>query len=213
MSGMLPDADCIIHAGDFCNNGTYKDCVRFFGWFNTLNYKHRICIAGNHDVWLENCNPSELRGILPPDVIYLNDSGCEVEGFKFWGSPVTPRFMNWAFNRDRGEDIKKHWDLIPANTDILITHGPSFGLVDECPNFDDPRGELVHVGCKDLAEKIKQINPKLHVCGHVHYGYGHQYLRDTLYVNASICNEEYSPLNKPLVVDIFPTGANIVHVL
>jgi hypothetical protein len=62
-----------------------------------------------------------------PTVIYLNDSGVEIDGLKFWGSPVQPYFHNWAFNRI-GDDICKHWELIPLDTDILITHGPVKGF-------------------------------------------------------------------------------------
>ena len=48
-------------------------------------------------------------------IIFLNDSGCVLENIKIWGSPVQPWFYDWAFNRTRGAEIKKHWDLIPKD--------------------------------------------------------------------------------------------------
>tara|TARA_Y100000296_G_C5174834_1_gene259491 strand:- start:2061 stop:2591 length:531 start_codon:yes stop_codon:yes gene_type:complete len=57
---------------------------------------------------------------------YLNDSSITIDGIKFWGSPIQPWFHDWAFNRKRGNEIRKHWELIPTNTDVLLTHGPPF---------------------------------------------------------------------------------------
>jgi len=113
------------------------------------------------------------------DIIYLNDTGTTIEGLKIWGSPVQPEFFNWAFNRERGEDICKHWDLIPDDTDILITHGPAFGILDRVLE-----GE--YVGCSDLLKKIKQIKPKIHAFGHIHEAYGQCEEDGTTFINA--CN-------------------------
>lgn len=224
MHGMisLPSGDAIIHCGDFCNIGTMNECIRFFGWFNALPFKHRIVIAGNHDIAMDLNHPdsslpsfgcvseSTLGAIIPQSegFHYLNDSGCEIvddknphDTIKIWGSPVQPRFFNWAFNRDRGEDIRKHWDLIPSGIDILVTHGPSAGFNDECPDFR-VRGKMVNVGCEDLKEALKRVKPKVHCCGHVHYGHGSKFDEDTLHINASICNESYAPINKAQVFDL-----------
>lgn len=216
----LPEADIVVHAGDLTNRGTMLECAQALGWFNALPYKYRVCIAGNHDLFLDPdhadqpSTPSAIDAIMPKaeGFFYLNDSGCEIEGIKFWGSPVQPEFFGWGFNRMRGPQIQEHWDLIPDDTDVLITHGPAYRFVDECPDFRDRR-EIVHVGCANLAKTIvDRVKPKLHVCGHVHHGYGHVYLKNMLFVNGSICTESYSPTNKPILVDYFETGCNIVHV-
>lgn len=219
----LPEADIIVHAGDMTNRGTMVECMRALGWFNALPYKYRICIAGNHDLFLDSdhidcpSTPSAIDAIMPKadGFFYLNDSGCEVEGIKFWGSPVQPEFFHWGFNRMRGPEIQEHWDKIPEGTDVLITHGPAYKLVDQCPDFRFPNLDdmLVNVGCVNLAKTIVKIKPKLHICGHVHYAYGHAYNGDTLHVNGSICTESYTPTNKPILVDFKPTGCNIVELL
>ncbi len=218
LTHILPDADIIVHAGDFANRGSMEECMKALGWFNALPYKYRICIAGNHDLFMDvdhldfPSTPSAIDAILPKaeGFFYLNDSGCEVEGIKFWGSPVQPEFFNWGFNRMRGPQIQEHWDKIPEGTDVLITHGPAYGFVDECPDFTNPKA-TVRVGCANLAKTIAKIKPKLHICGHVHWSYGHAYTKDTLYVNGSICTERYAPTNKPIMVDYLETGCNIIH--
>ena len=128
-------------------------------------------------------------------IIYLNDSGIEIEGTKFWGSPIQPWFHDWAFNRVRGEEIKRHWDLIPMDTDVLITHGPPFGLLDMCAN-----GE--RVGCKDLLETIAKIRPRVHAFGHIHEKYGIARVDKTIFVNACCLNESYVPTHNPIDIEI-----------
>lgn len=204
----LPDGDVLIHAGDFCPHGSMSDCTRFFHWLNAQPHQHKICIAGNHDLWLERANDSELQAIIPPDVRYLNDSGTEINGINFWGSPVQPRFFNWAFNRDRGEDIKKHWDLIPENTDVLITHGPAYGYCDKAPRNGLGAWCTEHTGCQDLLEKINEVRPAVHVFGHIHFSYGHDANEHTYFLNASLLNESYQLINRPHVLDLnTETGA------
>ena len=206
----IPDGDILIHTGDFCNHGSMLDCIKFFNWFGTKPHKHKIVIAGNHDIWMEKANPSEIAAIIPPGITYLNDSGCEVEGLKFWGSPVQPTFFNWAFNRDRGEHIQQHWDLIPEGTDVLLTHGPVRYRLDECPDWNT--NGLKRVGCQNLYDTVKKIKPILHICGHVHYSYGDCFNNGTTFINASVCNEAYEPLNKPYIVDIVGKEVNMVKI-
>lgn len=204
----LPDGDydAIIHAGDFCSDGSHHDCVRFFSWFGSLPYKHKICIAGNHDLWMERASQSEIDSIVPNTVRYLNDSGTSIDGISFWGSPVQPRFFNWAFNRDRGEDIKKHWDMVPQGTHVLITHGPAYGYCDEAPRMGSIT-DLEHTGCQDLLEAINSIRPRAHIFGHIHCGHGMECNESTVFLNCSICNESYRTVNRPFVLDLNPDGS------
>jgi Icc-related predicted phosphoesterase len=210
----VPDGDVLIHCGDFCNHGTYKDAVKFIGWFQTIPHKHKIFIAGNHDLVFEQGSYNDITTLtevmLSANTHYLNDSGVNLHGINFWGSPVQPRFFNWAFNRDRGPDIKKHWDKIPSNTDVLITHGPPYGILDEAPRvtgFD-------HVGCKDLLQSTLDIAPKLHLFGHIHFSGGKSFIAPkTTYINASLADENYAITQKPFVIDIENGQASIVNVL
>jgi len=195
----IPDGDIIIHAGDVCNRGTMPELKDFVDWFTTLPHKHKIFIPGNHDRICEAA-PQRSKTIIPRNINYLNDSGIEISGLKIWGSPISPYFFNWAFNRFRGDDIKKHWDIIPRDTDILIVHGPPYGFGDKVvsPNLnEDPC-----VGCKDLAAAIEIIKPKLVVAGHIHEGYSVLKKEKTTYVNASVLDERYTLVNDPVIIDL-----------
>ena len=191
----LPEGDMIIHAGDVTSRGLRHEVLDFLDWFSGLDYEHKIFIAGNHDFYFEKEGQQEISEIIPSNIIYLNDSGVEIEGLNIWGSPVQPWFFDWAFNRQRGADIQKHWDLIPAHTDILITHGPAFGILDRTT-----RNELV--GCKDLLDRIREVNPQVHISGHIHEGYGMMELDGTKFINASVVNVNYKLVNAPVEVEL-----------
>lgn len=191
----LPDADMIIHAGDISSRGLPQEVLDFYDWFSGLNYTYKIFIAGNHDFYFEDQSFETIREEIPEGIIYLNDSGVEIEGLKIWGSPVQPWFYDWAFNRKRGEDIKQHWNLIPKDTDILITHGPAFGVLDKTI-----RG--TSVGCEDLRKSIDMIKPKVFICGHIHEAYGVEEVSGTKFVNASVLNVDYQLVNEPILIEI-----------
>lgn len=191
----LPMGDVIIHAGDISRRGEESEIVDFLNWFTCLDFQHKIFIAGNHDFYFERNSEDRIKEIIPENITYLCDSGTTINKLKIWGSPITPWFYNWAFNRRRGEQIKHHWDLIPADTDILITHGPVFGKLD--------RTMVGHkAGCEELLEKVQKVNPKIHICGHIHEAYGQISDAETHYVNASVLNENYLLINEPIVFEI-----------
>ena len=184
----LPGGDLLIHAGDCCREGELEDALEFLDWFKEQNYSHRVMVAGNHDRIFELIPELMVEECKKRGIILLNDSGCEIEGIKIWGSPVQPWFCDWAFNRRRGADIQRHWNLIPADTEILITHGPPHKIRDVLFNSD---GSIEHVGCKDLYQKIVQTKVKLHVFGHVHEDRGHSSLEGRTYINASSLDGGY----------------------
>lgn len=199
----IPDGDIVVHCGDVCAHGGMNDATSFLNWFGTLPHKHKIFVAGNHDIIFER-EPSTMQSVVEHSagIHYLNDSGITLEGLKFWGSPVSPRFFNWAFNRDRGEDIKKHWDMIPADTDILITHGPPYNICDEAPR-QGCYSMIEHTGCRDLFDAVLRIAPKLHIFGHIHYSGGQTYIGPkTTFANVSLLNEGYVVEHNPIIFDV-----------
>jgi Icc-related predicted phosphoesterase len=191
----LPEGDLLLHTGDFMHHSNVAALLDFNDWLADQPFKHKVIIAGNHDRILEE-RPNTANHIT--NAIYLNDSGCEIEGIKIWGSPVSPWFYDWAFNRERGADIKKHWDLIPNDTDILLTHTPPFDILDKTISNEK-------VGCVDLLEKIKLVQPKLSVFGHIHEARGMKTIGNTTFINASMVNVRYelTTLYAPFVVSIF----------
>ncbi len=194
----MPEADFIIHAGDFTRSGDIEKIIDFNLWLDRLLYKYKIVIAGNHDLLFDDDHPqykgnNKLARSLLTNCIYLQDSGIEIEGIKFWGSPQTLYYKGWAFNQ-RQNKIKKYWNLIPNNTDILITHGPPYEILDLAR-----RGR--RTGCRELLEKVKMIKPKYHIFGHIHESYGREENYGIKFINACNVNEYYSLVHKPIVFE------------
>jgi len=191
----VPDGDVLIHAGDITGQGELDTIHDFNEWLGELPHKHKIVIAGNHDFCFPMDSPEWGKEKLS-NCTYLQDEFVVVEGFKIWGSPWQPWFGGWHFNLDRGPQIKEKWDLIPLDTDILVTHGPPDDILDWC--F---RGNKA--GCVDLLNHIRKMkNLKMHVFGHIHESRGVANKDGVKFVNASTCTLGYRPTNQPFVVEL-----------
>ncbi|MDR1738345.1 MAG: metallophosphatase domain-containing protein [Candidatus Symbiothrix sp.] len=199
----LPEADIVVFGGDIegrnfrrSNEEAEHNVLDFVDWFCGLNYRHKIFIAGNHDLYFADKTVGEVVQLLPENVHYLCDSGVEICGIKFWGSPVSPVFHNyWAFTETRGKEIARHWALIPKDTDVLITHCPPFGILDLTEN-----GE--HIGCVDLLKTVQEIKSRYHLFGHVHESYGIEQQGETTFINGSVLNKKYQLANRSVMIEI-----------
>lgn len=196
----IPEADLLIHAGDIDLMYGSSQAYDFSIWLNRLEQvKHKIVVAGNHDFYSEE-RDEDLRDCLwDSGVIYLRNQLATIDGIKIWGSPITPTFGEWANMAHRGKEIREYWDKIPKDIDVLVTHGPPYEILDEVVRRS---GEIENVGCQDLLEYVNSIKPKLHVFGHIHGSYGQKKIGNTLFVNASVMDEEYSVVNKPIIVEV-----------
>ena len=195
---MLRGGDVIVHSGDMTGRGTKPEIVEFLDWYKSLNYTHKIFIAGNHD-WGFQDEPEFYKNLLKtqyPDLIYLEDSSVTIDGVKFYGSPWQPEFYNWAFNLPRnGWELEEKWKKIPLNTDVLITHGPPYGQLDSIEYNTES------LGCELLMESVKIVKPYIHVFGHIHGGHGFRYNGTTNFINAAILTEHYSIGHGPYEFD------------
>lgn len=192
LHGFKPEllgGDILIICGDLTARNKREEYDQFNVWLSSLPYRCKVVIGGNHDGLLERKRVT----IGNENIHYLCDSGFEFEGLKIWGSPYTPKFANWYFMENRGQDIQRHWNLIPTDTNILVTHGPPYGIFDE---IDDD----VHVGCQELRKAVQErIKPHIHCFGHIHECGGKiAKIGDTTYVNCSYVDERYRPVNSPI---------------
>jgi len=166
--------DILIHGGDMTNWGKPKEINRFLAFFSEMAPRHKLFIAGNHDFGFQDAPPR-----IPTGLTYLLDRSVQIEGLKFYGSPWTPEFFNWAFMLPRrSESLARKWACIPGDTDILITHGPPHGTADLVGDH--------HAGCELLAQRLKELRPPIHIFGHIHEGRGLQFDGQTLSINASM---------------------------
>jgi Icc-related predicted phosphoesterase len=200
----LPAGDVLILAGDVLPNHFSNPHDDAYFQLNELQKLDRFCgslqfsrvllIAGNHD-WLFQIDKRAHHKL--EHITYLEDNGVEIDGVKFYGSPHQPWFFDWAFNLPRnGKQLEHYWSLIPDDTDVLITHGPPWGILDQ------PFGTREHVGCELLLQRVQAVKPKVHAFGHIHGSYGQTTIGETIFVNASLCSETYRPTNPPHVIDL-----------
>ena len=195
-------ADIVLHAGDISGRGHESEISDFMDWYGSLPNKYKVMIAGNHDWGFERDYDKYKKMAEDKGIIVLYDNSVVVEGLIIWGSPVQPAFCNWAFNRSREginktlhcrghSPIRPHWDKIPLNANIVVTHGPAHKILDETYYGND------NVGCEILAEKMAEIKPLLHVSGHIHEARGVQVVfhgdTPTTYTNTSSLNLSYEP--------------------
>lgn len=193
----VPDGDVLIHAGDATVRGTVEEIAGFNRWFARQPHKHKIFVAGNHD-WLFETNPRVAESLLDDKIIYLRDSEAEIANLKIYGSPWTPRFFDWAFNANRGAEMREKWERIPETVDVLITHGPPHGILDRVARLDS----FENTGCEELRERVEVIKPRLHVFGHIHEDFGSVEKIGVKFINAANCDIDYTPRNPPFVVDL-----------
>jgi Icc-related predicted phosphoesterase len=209
----IPHGDLLVHAGDLSASGKDSEVAAAAKWLGSLPHRHKIAIAGNHD-WLFERQPTLAAALLrSAGVSYLQDSGINIDGLSIYGSPWQPEFMHWAFNVPRGQ-LATYWDEIPTGLDILITHGPPYGILDQrvLPGVrrlapwedEEPFAGSDHVGDEELLATVERVKPRIHVFGHIHSGYGKTQNNHTAFYNASLCDEDYEPMHEPWVIDVVP---------
>lgn len=195
----IEPTDVLVHCGDFTGNDTKEEWGNFIGWLAAQPAKHTVLIEGNHD---------NLEGLVEPgeymtgsSIHFLRDSSVEIEGLKFFGTPWMPNFYDWHWMLEpNSEAMIAKRELIPLDTNVLITHCPPFGVLDET-NKDK-------AGCEVLFDKLQQMTElKTHAFGHIHEGYGIIDNRSFMptkpvFVNACIMNEKYRPVNKPWSIEL-----------
>ena len=184
----LPEADVVVHSGDFCMVGEEREALDFINWFCDLPYRHKIFICGNHDACLYGAN---IDG-LDSNVHYLRNSGVEIEGLKFYGVPM--------FTEDCISNRQvRNYAQIPDDTDVLITHSPAYGILDLDDSVDS---EFIHYGAEEILERVMKIHPRAHLFGHIHRQHGVMEKDGIIFSNGAVMNEDYSKLNIPNIIEI-----------
>lgn len=177
-----PEGDIFVYAGDMTCHQTLEEVVDFNSWLGTLDFKHKIVIAGNHDKPLDE--DRALGKKIITNATYLQNTGIEIEGITFWGSPVNIIEGDWAFNTE----IEEQCTLIPDGTDFLITHDSPF-----------------RIGV--LLKRVKEIKPKYHIFGHMHEGYGVRTDGTTIFANVAMQDETglmivgSEMIRRPFIID------------
>ena len=218
----LPDCDICIFTGDATARGGVNDTIEFLRWYKKqYQCTHKVFIPGNHDLgfdfkfnletgaefWMPDIVKEFFDEADYRNIIYIQNEMKVVDDIQIWGSPVTPDFhpQYWAFNKPRGDEIMKVWEHIPMAPHIVATHGPVHGI------GDFVTGSGGHQGCEDLKAAIETIRPLIHLCGHIHEGYGVVEKDGIWYSNGSICDDRYRPNNLPIEFSIDTEKNEIIY--
>ena len=202
----VPNGDILIHAGDITYTGSLGALLDFNDWLGDLPHAYKIVIAGNHDRTLGQNWTLGLK--MFTNAIYLQNSGVEIQGLKIWGSPWTPAFGAMRdgltfYHAANGIEMKRVWAGMPKGLDILVTHGPPYGILDKVSRGVECNFQPEYCGDGMLAAKVIQKKPKYHIFGHIHEQHG-KFKSDygTTFLNASVVDEKYNLVYKPMVFHI-----------
>uniref|UniRef100_K3X2D5 Calcineurin-like phosphoesterase domain-containing protein n=1 Tax=Globisporangium ultimum (strain ATCC 200006 / CBS 805.95 / DAOM BR144) TaxID=431595 RepID=K3X2D5_GLOUD len=209
----IPDGDVLVHCGDFTNRGTHKEICDFNDWLGSLPHRHKIVIAGNHDLSMDAAeydvhwqakwrhdeynDPTQSRALLT-NCTYVENRSVVIDGIKIYGSPMTPPIPGrvMAFNVARGFAAQQQWSKIPSDVDVLLTHGPPNGILDKV--FTGAR-----VGDETLLKEVmSRCRPRFHVFGHIHEAYGATRVGTTVFINCATSTLLGKPKHAPVVFDI-----------
>lgn len=214
----IPECDVLIHCGDFTWDGRYWHVWKFVHWLEKQPAKHKVVIAGNHELTFDHngkgYNP-KARALLSrhPDenIHYLEDSSVTIDGIKFYGTPWTPWFFDWAFNGItdqnlafyRGVSLSERYSCIPEDVQVLICHGPAYDLCDLSERGDNRTGSVEMR--KLTSEKLTQL--RLYLCGHIHEARGMEVADGGVtFVNASSLARDYETISPPVVIQLDDNG-------
>lgn len=167
----LNGVDVLVHTGDATNYReptlNEKEFFDFLDWYSDLNICNKIYVAGNHDAFIYHNKKEAIKVFDKAGIIYLDKQEIIIQGVKFWGDPIQPTFGNWCFMADRSK-LDKHWQMIPDDTNVLLTHTPPKNKLDL--SFNRLR-QIEFCGCSALDKRIKNLKElQVHCFGHIHNG-------------------------------------------
>lgn len=188
----VPDGDVLVHAGDMTETGDLREVEDFAEWFSSFNHEYKMVVAGNHDFVFDGIEDAErqdaINALKEEDIIYLENDTIMLDGIRFYGTPYSKSFDKYVFTDEFGK--------IPETVDVLITHGPPKGKLDNTKGWG-------RIGCKDLRQAVNNVEPSVHIFGHAHYCDGEDGLGS---YNVSILDEDYNIDNNPTVITNVNTG-------
>ena len=216
LDGHMPAGDVLLHCGDLTCRGTRAELEAVCAWLDEQPYAEKLVICGNHDIGLDRASygdiwrkwhhedarehPTELHDLLASHCTLLENSAVTTKkgGIKVWGSPCQPVIpgRHMAFNLANEKESTATWSTIPDDAEIVMSHGPAFGLLDRM--FTG-----MHVGDKVLRRQLlERVRPRFHCFGHIHEAWGVAEEGVTTFINAASCTLLYKAWHEPIVFDV-----------
>lgn len=194
---VLPDGDLLIHAGDICWAGWEKEWKSEIAWLGKQSHKNKLYIPGNHDAYSFKQRVAAVQYCADNGVIMLVDEDVFINDVTIYCSPWTPNFGWTRAYMHNAAAAKVHWAKLYRDADLLVTHGPPFGILDQCP---------LPVGCPDLLDAVVRIKPAIHLFGHIHTHHGgvrrytYKDNKTTTMVNLCRVDDNSQPVSDPIFV-------------
>jgi len=188
----------LIHCGDFTNVGHLEDLLNFNRWLGQQPYDHRLYIWGNHDRVEDN--QSWAQALLTNGTC-IHDRFYEVDGMTFFGCSYTPEFLDWDFMHNKSQG-QRYWQGISGPIDVLVTHGPPEGILDQVDHNA--------LGCRAHRQQVEKIAPRVNCFGHIHrerkdkrtQALEWDNISSTLFINAAIVDEQYRIVREPITIEV-----------
>ena len=192
------EADLFIFAGDALSRGDWREWRQFYSDLKLVRKqcKDFVTVFGNHDFYVEE-NPQLVREELADIGIHLlMGEEVTIQGLRIYGEPHVPQFYDWAFMKSE-EKLVYVYDQIPEGLDILVTHGPAYGILDK-----NARGE--YCGSVSLKNKLFSMErpAKIHISGHLHESWGYFDSGKIKHYNVSILDDNYMWTNSVTEIEI-----------
>ena len=162
-------------------------------WLEAQPVDAIVAVAGNHDL-LAASDPTAFRAAAPWH--YLDNETAVIDGVRVAGSAWSLPFGEWPFMADE-HALDAIWQTIPADTEIVLVHGPPYGCCDATSSG-------VRGGSRSLLRRLNELTSlRLVCCGHIHEGYGRETLwSGALVVNASLVDVTVRLANEPVLIDL-----------
>ena len=197
----LEGGDLLIVAGDLTARDKLNEYQEFCYWLHNQPYKRKIVIAGHHDKRLQYEAFRFNEAIT--GATYLCDYGTKCYDLNVWGTPWTRWFKGvnpdcTAFMLNTDFQLRDKFDLIPEDTNILVTHGPCYGRLDHTLYGEDAGSPAL----RDRVDYLRGKGLRLHIHGHIHEAYGRHDEGGLITLNVSRMTRAYYPGNEIVNIEI-----------
>ncbi len=166
--------DFVIHLGDVTDMGTCKDAVSLLSAIKSKVY----VIPGN-------CDPRDMPEKISDVAVDMHGKRTTIEGMELVGmGGGNPSPFGTPFELSEDE-LYNGLKPISSEGMILMTHAPSYGILDEIPGG-------IHVGSKGIRKIVDEYSPILAMSGHIHEAIGCKVIDGTTFVNPGPAKDGYS---------------------
>ena len=170
------DVDSILFLGDVTDMGTCEDGRKILKKLK----KEVYLIPGNCDLeCISKCNSDIIKDV--------HGKAFEIGGIRFAAlGGSNPTIFDTPCELEE-EEITDRLEAISSDGMVLMTHAPSYGILDHIPNG-------MSVGSKAIREIVAKYHPIVALSGHIHEDIGMMTVDGTLFINPGPARDGHAVL-------------------